>query len=232
MLAATRRVLLTPLAALLAVFGLAAGPAHAAAWESSERWGSWENEGYTLYNNIWGEGYGTQTIWADSYRSWGVHADHPDTGGIKSYPNAKWVVDRPLSEITTLTSSYDVTVPSGGAYNTSYDIWDVDYRYEIMLWVNQTGPVGPLGEYQATVDLGGHTWDVYRGNNGNNEVFSFLRTADSQAGTVDILPVLRWVREQGWWGDVTVGDVQFGYEITSSAGGMDFTTNDFEVTEG
>jgi hypothetical protein len=29
---------------------------------------------------------------------------------------------------------------------------------------------------------------------------------------------------------VTVGDVQFGYEITSSSGGLSFTTNNFNVT--
>ena len=231
MFAAVRRLLLAPLVALLTVVGLA-GSAHAAAWESSDRWASWEDGGYVLYNNIWGEGHGTQTIWANSYHDWGVHADHPDTGGVKAYPNATWPVNRPLAEISTLTSSYDVTVPDGGAYNTAYDIWDVDHAYEVMLWVNQTGPVGPLGTYQDTVTLGGHTWHVYKGDNGYNEVFSFLRDGDSTAGTVDILPVLRWVQEQGWWGDVTIGDVQFGYEITSSAGGMDFTTNDFEVTEG
>jgi hypothetical protein len=29
---------------------------------------------------------------------------------------------------------------------------------------------------------------------------------------------------------VTLGDVQFGYEITSSSGGMDFRTNGFSVS--
>ncbi len=66
-----------------------------------------------------------------------------------------------------------------------------------------------------------------------NEVFSFLRTSDSSAGTVNILPVLRWIKDvKGWWGNETIGDVQFGYEITSVSGGLDFRTNAFSVKSG
>ncbi|GLV77683.1 hypothetical protein Shyhy02_56830 [Streptomyces hygroscopicus subsp. hygroscopicus] len=134
-----RTLLLTPLIALLALIGFAAAPAQAATWSSSDQWGTWTNGGYTLYNNIWGSGAGSQTIWANSYSDWGVWANHPDTGGIKSYPNAKKVVGRKVSAISTLTSTYNVTVPSSGAYNTSYDIWDTNYDYEIML--GSTRPV-------------------------------------------------------------------------------------------
>jgi hypothetical protein len=227
----TRKLFLTPLIALLALIGFAAAPAHAAAWSSSDRWGTWSNGGYTLYNNIWGSGHGAQTIWANSYSNWGVRADHPNTGGIKSYPNAKKVVGKKISAISGLTSSYNVTVPSSGAYNTSYDIWDVNYDHEIMLWVNYHGPVGPLGSHQGNVSLGGHSWSVYRGDNGANAVYSFLRTSDSSSGTVNIKPILDWTKNtKGWFGDVTIGDVQFGYEITSSAGGLDFRTNSFGVS--
>ncbi|MYY07162.1 MULTISPECIES: hypothetical protein [unclassified Streptomyces] len=226
------RFALAPAAALAALIGFAAAPAQAAAWSSSDQWGTYNtSDGYTLYNNIWGSGAGSQSIWANSSSDWGVWADHPDTGGIKSYPNAKKVVDKPLTSLSSLTSTYNVTVPSSGAYNTSYDIWDSDYDYEVMLWVNHTGAVGPLGSSQGTVTLGGHTWTVYKGDNGSNEVFSFLRTSDSASGTVDILPILKWIKDtKGWWGDETIGDVQFGYEITSSAGGLDFRTNSFGVS--
>ncbi len=84
--------------------------------------------------------------------------------------------------------------------------------------------------------LGGHRWDVYKGrvphpDGSSHEVFSFLRTSDSTSGTVDLLPVLKWIRDvKGWWGDETIGDVQFGYEITSSAGGLDFVTDRLTVS--
>jgi len=230
---AVRSLLLAPLLALLAVVGFAAAPAQAATWSSSDQWGNWSTGGYTLYNNIWGSGAGSQTIWANSASDWGVWANHPNTGGIKSYPNAKKVVGKKISAINSLTSNYSVTVPSSGAYNTSYDIWDSNYDYEIMLWVNKTGAVGPLGTSQGTVTLGGHSWTVYKGSNGANQVFSFIRSSNSSSGTVDIKSIVNWIKNtKGWFGDVTIGDVQFGYEITSSAGGLDFRTNSFGVSAG
>ncbi|RNG18033.1 GH12 family glycosyl hydrolase domain-containing protein [Streptomyces botrytidirepellens] len=230
---AVRSLLLTPLLALLAVVGFAAAPAQAATWSSSDQWGNWSTGGYTLYNNIWGSGAGSQTIWANSAADWGVWANHPNTGGIKSYPNAKKVVGKKISAINSLTSNYSVTVPSSGAYNTSYDIWDSNYDYEIMLWVNKTGAVGPLGTSQGTVTLGGHSWTVYKGSNGANQVFSFIRSSNSSSGTVDIKSIVNWIKNtKGWFGDVTIGDVQFGYEITSSAGGLDFRTKSFGVSAG
>ena len=55
--------------------------------------------------------------------------------------------------------------------------------------------------------------------NGANEVFSFIRTSNSSSGTVNILPILKWIKDtKRWMGNETIGDVQFGYEVTSSSG--------------
>lgn len=225
--------LIAPALALGATVGLAAAPASAAVWSSCDQWGSTTLNGYTLYNDIWGSGAGTQCIWADSGTNWGVNANHPNTGGIKAYPDAKKVIGKSVTSLTSLTSSYHVSVPSSGAYNTSYDIWDTGHKYEIMLWVNRTGPVGPLGGSQGTVSLGGSTWTVYKGNNGSNDVFSFVRGANSTAGTVNILPILKWIKDtKGWFGNVTIGDLQFGFEITSSPGGLNFTVDSESVSSG
>ncbi|MGW0548231.1 glycoside hydrolase family 12 protein [Streptomyces altiplanensis] len=223
--------LLAPALALTGLVGLASAPAHAAVWNTCDKWGNTSLNGYTLYNNIWGSGAGSQCVWANSGTTWGVWADHPATSGIKSYPNSKKVIGKSITALSSLSSSYNVTVPSSGDYNTSYDIWDTDYDYEIMLWVNHNGNVGALGSYQGTVTLGGHTWDTYKGNNGANEVFSFLRTSDSASGTVNILPVLKWIKDtKRWMGNETIGDVQFGYEISGSPGGLDFRTNNLTVS--
>ncbi|WFE19659.1 hypothetical protein O7621_17180 [Solwaraspora sp. WMMD937] len=208
-----------------------AAPAHAAVWWSSDRWGTWNSGGYTLYNNIWGSGFGAQTIWANSPHNWGVWADHPNTGGIKSYPNATRYIGRRVSQLGQVTSDFNVTVPTSGvAFTTAYDVWTTDHAHEIMLWMNRYGPVGPLGSFQTTASVGGHTWSIYRGSNGHNQVYSFIRTSNTHSGWVDVAAVVRWIRDRGWFGDVTIGDVQFGYEITSSAGGRDFVTNSFSVT--
>ncbi|HET6859739.1 MAG TPA: hypothetical protein VFH94_21945 [Streptomyces sp.] len=227
------RTLAAPVLALAGLIGLASAPAQAAVWNTCDQWGNTNLNGYTLYNNIWGSGAGSQCIWANSGTNWGVNANHPGTGGIKSYPNSKKVIGKSITSLSSLSSNYNVTVPSSGDYNTSYDIWDTDYDYEIMLWVNRNGNVGALGTSQGNATLGGHTWAVYKGNNGANEVFSFLRTSDSNAGNVNILPILKWIKDtKRWMGNETIGDVQFGFEISGSPGGLDFRTNNLTVSGG
>ncbi|MBA8826351.1 hypothetical protein FHX42_003727 [Saccharopolyspora lacisalsi] len=221
----------TVLLTLLVALGLSATAANAAVWSSSDKWATWSDGGYTVRNNIWDSGAGPQTIWANSYGNWGVSADHPDTGGVKAYPHSGRIIDKRLSELNSLKSSFDVSVPADGSYATAYDIWCDDYGYEIMLWANQNGPVGPIGSQRATVSVGGHSWDVYKGSNGSNAVFSFVRNGDANAGTVDIKAVLNWIADRGWFSDdVSVQDVQFGFEITSSSGGLEFVSNSYSVT--
>jgi hypothetical protein len=70
---------------------------------------------------------------------------------------------------------------------------------------------------------------VYRGSNGSNAVYSFLRTSATTSGSVDVLGVLNWLRTQGWWGDVTVGEVQFGFELSGTAGQSSFVCNSFSI---
>jgi hypothetical protein len=219
-----------PLVVFVAALTAWAGTASAAVWSSSDKFGSWSNGGYTVRNDVWGSGAGPQVIWANSFSNWGVWANHPNTGGVKSYPHSARNVGRSLSGLGGLQSSFNVTRPSAGAYETAYDIWANNNAFEIMLWMNKTGAVGPIGSRQTSVTVGGHSWDVYRGSNGSNQVFSFLRQGNTNAATVDVRAVLNWIRSQGWFGDVTVGEVQFGFEITSSSGGFDFASNSYSVT--
>ncbi|QGG54967.1 GH12 family glycosyl hydrolase domain-containing protein [Paenibacillus sp. B01] len=219
---------------------LLSATAFAAVWTSSAQWGSWSNGGYTVYNNIWGSGAGTQTIWADSYSKWGVTANHPNTGGIKSYPNSTRPINTQLAALSSLKSSFNVTVPSSGSsFVAAYDIWSGNNAHEIMLWMNKQGAVGPIaGSWDSNgnpvanftnVSVGGHTWNVYKGSNGSNDVFSFVRTSNTSSGTVDVLAILNWCKSKGWMGNEIVNSVQFGYEITSAPNAT-FTTNSYSVS--
>lgn len=230
----------------LATVSVLASSAQAATWSSSAQWGTWTNGGYTLYNNIWGSGAGAQTIWANSYSNWGVWANHPNTGGIKAYPNSTKYVGKKLSATTTCKTSFNLTTPAGGAWTAAYDVWDSTNGHEIMLWMNYTsnangsGNIKPISyNWSAAgnpvpthtgVSVGGHTWNVFRGHNGGNYVYSFLRTSKTNSGTIDVKAIMNWIKARGWFGDVTIGNVQLGYEITSSSGGLNFTTNSFSVT--
>ncbi len=77
------------------------------AWESCEQWGNFSDNGFTVYNNIWGSGAGSQCVWANSYSNWGVRADHPNTGGIKSYPNVSREVDFQVDDLGSCNSRFE-----------------------------------------------------------------------------------------------------------------------------
>jgi hypothetical protein len=226
------------------------GAAVEAAWSSSDKWATWSNGGYTIYNDVWGSGAGAQNIWANSFSNWGIWANHPNTGGIKSYPNSTKYMGITLSSLHSCTISFNVTTPSGGAWEATFAIWDSNNANETMLWMNYTGSSNGSGNvkpisytYNASgaavpvytnVNVGGHTWNVFRGNNGSNNVYSFLRTTKTNSGTVDVLAIQNWIKSKGWFGNVVLGNVQFGFEITSSYGtngsGLNFTCNSYSVS--
>jgi len=199
-------------------------------FNSTDKFAEFKDNGYIVRNDVWGSGAGTQTLHATTYKDWYVHADHPNTGGVKAYAHVAKAVNIKLSALKSASSSFKVTAPSGGAYTSAYDIWADNNKYEIMLWMNQKGAVGPIGASVAKATVGGHSWDVHKGSNGSNDVFSFVITSQTSSGTVDVKAILEWIKTQGWFGDVTLGEVQFGFEITSSAGGLDFKVTDFSVS--
>lgn len=211
-----------------------------AVWSTTAQYGAYSTNGYNFNNDIWGSGAGAQTLWVNSSSNWGVWSDQPNTGGVKSYPNCAKYVDKALSSINSCTSSFNVTVPGSGSYEATYDIWDTNNAYEVMLWMSYTGSVEPIsasynssGKPVAVVTnltVGGHTWNVYKGSNGSNAVFSFARTSNTSSGTVDVKAILNWIRSEGWFGNITLGNVEFGYEITSSNGGLNFDTNSYSVS--
>lgn len=231
-------------AALLAA--AAAATAVAATWSSTAQYGSYTIGAYSFNNDVWGSGAGAQTIWVNSVADWGVNSNQPDTSGIKSYPHVNYSVNKALGSLTKLSSTVSATTPSGGAWESTYDIWDTNHAYEIILWLNYTGTAAGCGNVKpisynwtsagcaipvyTNVSIGGATWNVYQGTNGANQVFSLLRTTKTNNTTVDILAILKYLQNLGWMGNVTVGDVQYGFEITSTSGAQDFAAKNFSVT--
>ncbi len=228
-----RTTIRSALTGALLIVALAMGsvPAHAAVWSSTDKFGSFSTNGYTLNNDVWGSGAGPQTIWANSSSNWGVWTQQPATNGVKSYPHAEFDINRSLSSVNTVTSSFNVSVPGTGVYNTAYDIWLNNFSFEVMLWMNEK-VAGPLGSLRQTVTSGGFTWRLYTGSNGSNTVYSFVNTGQTSSGSVDVLAVLRWLQSNGLFGSntATLGNVQFGWEISSTNNtGTNFVTNSYSV---
>lgn len=230
----------------MAIFLVVALSVLAQNFTTCDRWSSWDVNDYTIYNNIWGDGAGTQCLWAYGPGNWGVWADHPNTGGIKSYPNVDLDVNYTVSSMPTITASFNTTTPGWGSYNTAFDIWYNNYQYEIMIWANWAGSMGPISynygcngypssacPIATNVNVGGHTWNLYEGTNGSATVYSFLRTSHTNSGTVNITQISQWLASNGYFGwNTNLHEIQFGFEITHSAGGADFRVNSYSVNIG
>jgi hypothetical protein len=211
---------------------LAAGPAQAATYGSSDRWASWSDGTYTVYNDEWGSHYTYQGLWVNSASSWGVWSQQNYTSGVEAYPNVTRTINRGISSLSYVGSSFTVTDPGTGAYETAYDIWTQDNANEIMIWTDVHN-VGPLGSYVQTLGLDGRTFNVFKGWNGANNVYSFVDTGTVTSGTYNILDVLKWIQyTKGWMSNKTLGKVQFGSEITTENPGQNFAVDGYSVWYG
>ncbi|RWA45908.1 glycosyl hydrolase [Cupriavidus sp. UYMSc13B] len=213
---------------------------------------NWTYGRYKFYNDAWGPcgnppvTIGWQTIWANTNLDWGVTSDQPDTSGIKSYPHVEYSVNKPVSSLSKLTASVSATTPSVGAWESTLDVWAGTERHEIMVWLNYTGTSNGCGNvkpisYNWTSDgcaiplyrnvpLSGSRWNVYVGSNGLNAVYSFLRTAKTDNTTIDVLEIMNYLKSLNYFDDVVIGKVEYGFEITSSVGGLSFVSKNFAVT--
>ena len=174
---------------------------------------------YTIYNDIWGSGAGPQTLYVDTNSSsaphfW-VYSQQPNTGGIKSYPNASRTINKAILSISSLHGSYNHSnspVSGTQAYDWAFDCW---VPSEVMVWTTWTSNVGPWGSlYRSNVSIGGRTWNVYQPGG----PWSFLATSQSSSGTVDLAAIFKWLVNNGKLGNGNVGQCQYGVEITSGYG--------------
>lgn len=228
-----RLLTLTVAGALCAATGLlTAGVAEAASCETSAQYGSCTSGAYTIYNDEWGSGYGSQTLWVDSASNWGVYSTQPSTSGVKSFPNVSLPVGTAINSLTGVSSSFNVSVPGSGNFEAAYDIWLDSSTYEVMVWVDKAGDVGPLGSSIGNLTLDSNTWTVYVGNNGSNEVYSFVRTSNESSGSVNILDLLKWMENtKGYFSNPTLSTVQFGFEISGTGDVQeDFTANSYSTS--
>jgi hypothetical protein len=176
-----------------------------------------------------------------------VTANHPTTSGVKSYPNISVLPAKVISAIKSYTSSFDVTVPSSGSWDVTYDLGvrgTTSARIDVMLWMNSNGAVQPIASSGASVpvadktnvSVGGHTWNVFFGRGSDSDVVSFVRTSNVTSGTVDIQAILLWVVANNttqygvFTTSSTLYQVQFGFEITSDGSPQAFVSNSFLVT--
>lgn len=228
---------------------VAASPAQAAGTCASG--GSIAMGKYYVTNNLWGAGSGSgwQCAW-DSWQSgdtigWGTTWDWSgQSNSVKSYTSTvlgwHWGWQRPGTELPvrvgdnrSIPTTWNFSVGGSGTMNVAYDLWlhpmsnpgsSNNPTDEIMIWPYRTGGAGPAGTKQATVNLGGGTWDLYRGwidaGNGTGwNVFSFVRTANTTSVNIDLRDFTGNLVNRGWLSSSKyLTSVQAGTEVFTGKG--------------
>lgn len=195
------------------------------AFVTSDPNGGWASGGYYVHNNLWNRAQYdpcTSTLTAWSHDQWQVVTrmnNRTGDGAVKTYPNVHRNYNHvPIAAFESLTSRFAATAPGVGIYNVAYDLWINGIATpgctEIMIWTENRNQV-PGGRYAREATFGDHRFKVYRRPAGN--YLAFVATTNFNAGTVDLLAMLKWTISQGWLpATSTVSQVCFGIEMVST----------------
>ncbi|MFB7778324.1 glycoside hydrolase [Streptomyces bauhiniae] len=219
------------------------GSAHADA-QVCDQFGSVTTPGgYVVQNNAWGTSAPQCVTQAgDGFQLTRADGSVPTNGAPKSYPsifagchytNCSPGTNLPkrIGSIGSAPSSIAYQYVGGAVYDAAYDIWldptpktDGVNKTEIMIWLDRTGPVQPIGTVTGTVSLAGQTWDVWRGSNGQNDVISYVAPSSLTGLNFDIKEFIDHTVSQGlatpdWY----LTSVQAGFEPWENGAGLAVT---------
>ncbi|GAA3571928.1 hypothetical protein GCM10022419_060990 [Nonomuraea rosea] len=214
---------------------------------------------YWVNNNLWGQssGTGTQCVWAGSTSgntiSWGTSWSWSgQSNQVKSYAssvlgwhwgwkltNTGLPVQVSANRNVNTSWNYNVTLQGSNTMNVAYDLWlhtianptwENNPTDEVMIWTYRAGGAGPVGTRQATVTIGGTTWDLYRGNIGW-EVYSFVRTGNTTSVSLNLRDFLNDLVSRGWLASSKyLTSVQAGTEVFIGTGRLDTTSYSTNVS--
>ncbi|GGQ55382.1 GH12 family glycosyl hydrolase domain-containing protein [Streptomyces asoensis] len=214
-----------------------------------EEFGSTTIQGrYVVQNNRWGTS-ATQCISVTNsgFRITQADGSVPTNGAPKSYPsvfngchytNCSPGTNLParLSSIASAPSGISYSYVSGAVYDAAYDIWldptprtDGVNRTEIMIWFNRVGSVQPVGSPVGSATVGGRQWQVWSGNNGGNDVLSFVAPSTIDSWNFDVMDFVRQAVSRGlaqnsWY----LTSIQAGFEPWQNGAGL--AVNSFSST--
>lgn len=206
----------------------------ASATDFCDQWGSSTSGNFIVYNDLWGESYatsGSQCTGVDSASGYTIawHTAYSWAGAstqVKSYANAALqFTPKKLSAITSIpaTVKYTYTWPSGNkpVADVSWDLFTSststgDNQYEIMIWLaalNGAGPISSTGSAIATVTIGGVSFKLYKGPNGDTTVYSFVAHKTTTSFSADLKTFLTYlVNNEGLPSSQYLKTLEFGTE--------------------
>lgn len=195
---------------------------------------------YVVQNNRWGTSAAQCVTATDSgFRITQADGSVPTNGAPKSYPsvyngchytNCSPGTNLPaqLSAVSTAPSSISYSYVNDAVYDAAYDIWldptprtDGVNRTEIMIWFNKVGSIQPIGSPVGNASVGGRDWQVWSGNNGSNDVLSFVAPSAVSSWSFDVMDfarqaVSRGLAQNNWY----LTSVQAGFEPWQNGAGL------------
>lgn len=220
-------------------FVATAAPAHADV-RICDQYGSTTIQGrYVVQNNRWGtSAQQCINVTSSGFQITSQQGSSPTNGAPVSYPSAFLgchytncspgsTLPMQVSRIRSATSSINYRY-TGGTYNASYDIWldptpktNGVNQMEIMIWFNRQGSIQPIGSAVGTTNVGGRSWQVWRGNNGGNNVISYVAPSPINSWSFSVLDFINDVRNRGaitnsWY----LTSIQAGFEPWNGGTGL------------
>ncbi|WP_145926601.1 GH12 family glycosyl hydrolase domain-containing protein [Amycolatopsis orientalis] len=226
-------------AATLTVPLTGATPAHADTL-ICDQYGATTIQGkYRVMNNRWGSNAEQCISVRDSgFRIASQKGSTATNGAPLSYP-AVYVgchydscspgtnLPKQLGQIGRASSSIEYGF-AGGIFDAAYDIW-MDptpkrtgvNQMEIMIWFHRQGGVQPVGGPVGYTTIGGRSWQVWQGNNGGNDVVSYVAPSAMSSWSFDVMDFVRDVdartRVDGSW---YLTSIQAGFEPWQGGEGL------------
>jgi hypothetical protein len=223
--------------------------ASAATGTICDQYGTTTQGNYVIMNNRWGTS-ATQCINVTTSGFQIIQQDGTGnlSGAPVSYPaiyigchyancSPSSPLPRQLSAISSANTSVTTTYPSSGTFDAAYDIWiNADTNVsgvqdtEVMIWLTHTGSIQPVGSSTGTVSLAGRSWTVWTGNNGQNNVVSYVQSGITSI-SFDAMAFIRDAISRGSGYGTTswyLTSMQMGFEPW--IGGVGLAVNSFSAT--
>ncbi|KAF8578203.1 glycoside hydrolase family 12 protein [Ramaria rubella] len=172
--------------------------------DTSQHCGQWDTVtagNYELLLDQWGASGATSgsqcaqiLSQSGSTISWNTTFNWVGGNGVKSFTNIQLNagINKQLSAITSMPSTWKWSMSSTSIVaDVAYDLFTANTAggsnvNEIMIWLANynAGPIssqynsdGTPKAVASSISIAGHTWNLYTGSNGANNVFSFLPTS-------------------------------------------------------
>jgi Glycosyl hydrolase family 12/Cellulose binding domain/Fibronectin type III domain len=240
----------------LAVTFLTVPSAQAATVSDCTQWGttSLQGGGYTYQQNEWNStapqcaSIDTTTgAWSITQANFALGTAGPPATYPSSYKGCHWGactsnsgLPIQVSNLGSVTTSWDTTQVASGAYDVAYDIWfnstpttsGQPDGTELMIWLNSRGGVQPFGSQTGTANAAGKSWNVWTGQQTSWKIISYVLVGGGTSfSNLDVKALIDDAVARGSINSAHyLIDAEAGFEIWQGGQGLGVNSFSFNAT--